>query len=354
MCVSSIGGCLLVLALSSHCCIHSIDGTNSPLWHILSCSQRTIRTLSLPFDVYTNNITSSLWEMRFPHLISFALGAWQVDLDEPTPPLGENDFVDFILAHGDTIEELDLEYDGYDEGEHLLDEDSWLRFRPSSLPHLRSLRGTTSALMTMANARVNSLRTTLRRLTVGHFGMYEMFNAILSPEIGSGPSIGSLLALQEIELDFSQRRDGGWDYIAEVIQLCARCCPSLQVWRGTFPRCLTLKAEVLGELFGLFGSLRVIYLDEGIVLGTQRVGGESGGIERKDDTTDDSKIEAYVGTLALSCQALQEVSVSRRYPPYPRKDWWTINRTCNATTPADRSIFSLSRRSVRERKRTWW
>jgi hypothetical protein len=352
------------------------------MWHILSYSQRTIRTLSLPFNVYAD-YTTSLWEMRFPHLSSFGLGVWKGDNDEPTP-LGENDFMGFILAHGDTIEELDLEYDGYDGDELMLHEDSWPRFRPSSLPHLRSLRGPSSALMTMANSRISSLRTTLSRLAVGPFGMYGMFNAILSPEKGSGPSIGSLLALQEIELDFSQwTDDGDRDDIAEVIQLCARCCPSLQVWRGTFSSCLTLKAEVLGELFGLFGSLRVIYLHEGIILGTdsERVGGESdeseeeseedteeesnedtdGGageqigdqevVENEDNTADDSKIEAYVGTLALSCQALQEVSVSRTYP---RKDWWTINRTWNSTTPADRSTFSLSRRSVEERNLRRW
>jgi hypothetical protein len=359
--------------------------------NILSKSQATIHTLSLPVDDHTGPAASSLWMMRFPHLRSLTLGYW-------VRGSGPGDFADFILAHSDTIEELDVERGGF--FEPMIDENSWPRFQTSSLPHLRLLRAHPSMFKAMAYARMHCLRTTLSRLAVGSGGLKGLFNAVLSPEIGRGPAIGQLLALREIELNFFKLK---WDdEVAEVIRQCARCCSLLEVWRGIldFP----VNAEVLGEVFGLFENLRVIYLREDVILGTESqsngddeveedteeseedtdgsgdadeleedtdgLEGDTDGLEEetnrswdavelegttddeiekeiaiewnaRDAAAEDSRIEAYVGTIALSCRALQGVSVRRRCRW--QEDWWTINRTCDGATPASGLGFTLSR-----------
>jgi hypothetical protein len=278
--------------------------------------------------------------------------------------------LDFVLAHSDTIEELDLDYNGVVTFGYVFDEAYWMRLQTCPFPYLRSLRGHSAMLTLLAYARLSCLRTTLRRLAVGANQMEAMFEAVLSPKIGNGPAVGHLLALQEIELDLDHLGKNKWNKIVDIFQWCARCCPSLEIWRGTLPRSFKIDAKLLGGLFGLFESLRVIYLCEVNILGpqSQRSGdapenkpenevGRAKGTEEKmveetatkDDTCDDSIIEAYLQTIALSCGALQNVSVRRSYP---LKDWWTISRTRD---PAGESVCSLNRRTTEERdqERLW-
>jgi hypothetical protein len=333
----------------------------------------TIHTISLPFNFHNSD---HLWCMRFPHLRSLTLGFW------PTDDLTDKcDFLDFILAHSNTIEVLDLEYDGCDDDDYMFDEFSWERLQTTSLPHLHSLRGHPSTLESFALARLNCLSTTLRRLAVGPGGAGDIFNAILSPEIGSGPAVGHLLALQEIELDLYDLDDTEWAAVVDIIQHCAKCCPSLEVWRGALPTGLKIDAASLGGLFGLFHSLRVIYLHENSILGPRTGGKSDVELEDKpqdepeddpglkagntleeagetvderateDDTRDDSVVEAYVRQMALSCGALQNVSVWRSYP---MKDWWTISRTLNPTVPVGEVVCNISRRIIEERDLEWW
>jgi hypothetical protein len=294
--------------------------------------------------------------MRFPHLRSFSLGLWQHAFQQ-----AESDFLDFILAHSDTIQVLDLEYDGYDEDESMFERSSWTRLQPCSLPRLHSLRGHMSTIDTFVHARLDCLRTTLRRLAVGPGAMQYTFDNILSPEIGSGPPIGPLWALQEIELQlYGLDNDIRWNELVDIMQRCARCCPSLEVWRGTLPPGFRIDPESLGELFGLFKRMRLIYLHEDTILGSKQFDideeenetandGEGGGKTVENNSCHDPIIEAYVHTLALSCGALQNVSVRRSYP---MKDWWTISRTWN---PTGESVCSVNCRTIEERDlERWW
>jgi hypothetical protein len=209
----------LLTPVPCHIVVTLIDADVKPLWHLLSRSTSTIHTLTLPFDLCLDD-NDNLWYMYFPHLRSFTLGSWE---NESEPP--ENDFWDFIVAHSDTIQVLDHAY----EDDVTLDQDSWTRLPQDSLPHLHSLRGHLSMIETFAHARLHCLRTTLRRLAIGPGVMRRIFDALLCPQIGSGPAIGPLLALQEIELQLNVWDDGiDWNELVGIIQQCARCCPSLE------------------------------------------------------------------------------------------------------------------------------
>jgi hypothetical protein len=315
-----------------------------------------------------------LWSLHFPRLRSFTL----VLLECEVPP-EENELLDFILVHSNTIEVLDLGYGG---NLYMFDGFPWVRLQTTSLPHLHSLRGHPSTLSFFAHARLNCLSTSLRRLAVGPGGASDMFDAVLSPDIGSGPAVGHLLALQEIELDLYELDETQWEVVVEIIQLCARCCPSLEVWRGTLPARFKIDAGLLSELFGLFQSLRVISLHEDSILGPEglRTGrepesesedepdeaeNESGNeveeVEEmeetvheqfiEDDTCDDFIVEAYVHMLALRCGALEKVTVQRSYS---MKDWWTISRTSKPTVPGEEVVCSISRRTIEERDSERW
>jgi hypothetical protein len=108
--------------------------------------------------------------------------------------------------------------------------------------------------------------------------------------------------------------------------------------------------ELLGELFGLFKTLRVIYLHEDNILKSESqrmidalVNGPENQVEEA------NTIEAYVHTIASSCEALQDVSVRRSYP---FRDWYTISRTRN---PSGTLVCSLKRRTIEDRdlERQW-
>jgi len=272
--------------------------------------------------------------MHFPHLRSLTLGVWDI-LDEI---LSANapDFTDFILTHNNTIEELDMEYGEYDRYALQFDGSALTRLGPDSLPHLRSFRGNASTFMIMAKARMKCLTTTLRRLVVGPGGVdmptWElrwMFDAILSPVTSSDPALGRLSALIELDLDISQWEERERPEIVESIRLCAECCgPSLEVWMGTLPHAMTMDAEELGELFGLFQRLRVIFLP-----GTTIPQGKYG---------DEGVCAKYVRILAAKCLALEEVCL-KYYPPKLPIVVWEIMRD-RTSESSEGSICSVRRR----------
>lgn len=286
--------------------------------------------------------------------------------------------MDFILPHSDTIEMLDLEYHRFCDVVEMPSETSCFRLQTNSLPQLHSLRGHPYIVTSLAISRLHCLRTTLRRLAVSLGQFQSMFNKISSPRFGHGPPVSHLFALQEIELGLFELPKPKWRDVAEIIRECANCCPSLEVWRGTLPRNFKMDAALLGQLFGLFQSLRVVYLREDNILGPERrltrdeqeeqenkiehdeeekaVENEPGNdVEEaektvdktvaEDNACDESVVEAFVHVLALSCRALQNVSVRRTYLI---KDWWTISRTWNPKAPEQMQICSLNRHTMEE------
>jgi len=107
-------------------------------------------------------------EHVFPHLRSLHLGVWNIEAEVLLAEAP--DFTDFISAHINTIEELDMEYGEYGDYALRFDEFALTRLGPDLLPHLRSFRGNTLSFMIMAQARMKCLTTTLRRLVIGPGG----------------------------------------------------------------------------------------------------------------------------------------------------------------------------------------
>jgi hypothetical protein len=143
--------------------------------------------------------------MQFPHLRSLTVGFCQLS-DVPH----EITFIDFLLEHSDTIEELDLEYDGYKDEVFMFDQETWICFEPTFLRHLHSLRGQPLVLENFGYARMDCLKTTLRRLAIGPGEMEDMFDAIEIPQWGIGPAVGTLPAVQEIELELHTLEESDW------------------------------------------------------------------------------------------------------------------------------------------------
>jgi len=264
------------------------DGLNeesmNPLWKLLSNSTSTLTTLCLPFEVSLEEIQHRLFTMRFPNLRSLILGNWAYDVPLPV------EFHDFILAHSDTLELLDLDYCNYDEYRLCFEGLSLSHLGPDSLPHLREFRGHSENLLVMAKAQMNCLKTSLRKLTVGPGGVdtptWElkwMFDALQEN--------GGFGILKELDLDMSQWEERERNAISDSILQCAQVCgASLEVWNGTLPNCVQWKAEELGGLFGKFEMLKVIRLPRGAI--------ESG------PGTDE-----YIRILAAKCKVLELVTV---------------------------------------------
>jgi hypothetical protein len=229
--------------------------------------------------------------MHFPCLRSLTLSVCESD---------GTDFIDFILAHNDTIEELEMEYMKYPGYTHAFNDLALTRLGPDSLPHLRSFKGSGFSLVIMVQAGMKCLNTTLQRLVVkpikARRPMWEvqsMFDALLSPVTGGG--ITGLSVLKEFDVDLSEWEGGEVSDIIGTIGRCAECCGgSLEVWRMNFPYGICLDAEVLVESFGLFKRLKVIHLPAGIIRASNKYGAKVGQ-------------GAYVHSLASGCRALEEV-----------------------------------------------
>jgi hypothetical protein len=96
---------------------------------------------------------------------------------------------------------------------HMFDESSWVRLQTTSLPPALIARTTIDALVLHSRTPQLSDYDTLRRLAFGPGGVNVMFYAVLSPEIGSGPAVGHLLSLRQIELDLyelDETASGKW------------------------------------------------------------------------------------------------------------------------------------------------
>jgi hypothetical protein len=255
--------------------------------------------------------------MHFPQLRSLTIGMWGFRTGPQTP--SSPDFTDFILNH-DTIEVLDIFYDGIYTRPLLLDDSSLPRLQAHSLPRLRLFRGTPYTFEVMAQARMNCLRTTLTQLFVDPVKVYDstleierMFDAILFSNIGIGGGVLRLSALKEIQLDMSEMTCNN---ALELIRQCARCCgDSLEVWRGYLPK-IKMDVKVIAELFGQFKRMRSIHLLEQTLIGYSLA-------RMKED-----HIKASVSTIASSCLELREVVTVQRMFPRQNQRWTVVRTPC--------------------------
>src|ERR1700742_4851544 len=87
-----------------------IVDTFKPLWSVLEASRETLE--SIDTDLIKEIHYRQFWRMRFPRLRVLALQEWHFDVDIPGKP---HDFIVFLLAHNNTLEEIDLEYGMYDQ-----------------------------------------------------------------------------------------------------------------------------------------------------------------------------------------------------------------------------------------------
>jgi hypothetical protein len=283
------------------------------MWDIILRSGTTISTLSI--NLCNEESYFCLLNVHFPQLRSLTIGMWKFDTGPQMP--SSPDFTDFILNH-DTIEVLDIFYDGFGIGRLLLDDSSLPRLQADSLPRLRSFRGTPYTFEVMAQARMSCLRTTLTQLFVDPVKVYDstleierMFDAVLFSNVGSGTGALRLSALKEIQLDMSEMTCNN---ALEFIRQCARCCgDSLEVWRGHLPK-VKMDVKVIAELFGQFERIRSIHLLEQTLIGHSFS-------QMKED-----HIKASVSTIASSCLELREVMIVQRMFPRMNQQW-TVVRT---------------------------
>jgi hypothetical protein len=316
------------------------------MWDVLSRSRTTVHTLSFPFPVFENETTLRLYSMRFPHLRSLTLGAWGLRLR--AAPLGVDDFTDFVLAHNHTLEELDIEYDmnflyalKFDVSLGLL--------RADSLPHLRSFRGSASTVTVMIQARMNCLKTTLRKLIVGSetrdetLEMKRMFDAMLAfRNSGGSGSAGCFSVLREIELDISVCEDTDMIHAVTCIQKCATCFGSSLEIMTLMRLHVCITAELLGKLFGRFDKLRVIRLDEGTFVG-RKMRQLDYALALDNYKHKSTIIESYVRSIASHCWALEEIFVKR---DYFRNERWLVMRCQNQTVLGRRAVCDVRRHVV--------
>jgi len=243
----------------------------APMWSALEASRETLQSLSFPFNVIMAETYLRLWKMRFPCLKSLSLVIWHFDV-EGAPV----EFTDFIIAHGGTLEELELgygEYDGYamDFG------GSARKLKTDSLPHLKSFKGHASAFKEMVQARMDSLRL-LRVLEVGPGGvddpvweLEELFDELdrwrAEEQPGRPPVLG---ALKDLRLDLSQWEESAVDNVLEALDRCAKLCGrTLEVWRGDITIPFQPGEHNFG--FGKFEKLRVIYLKEKAIARSSKI-----------------------------------------------------------------------------------
>jgi hypothetical protein len=167
------------------------------MWTVLEASSQTLESISLPGFVSEEEVYLRLWKMRFPRLRSLSLGIWHFDV-----PGAPDKFTEFVVAHGDTLEELDLAYGEYDE--YAMDFDDSPFLEKDSLPRLKAFTGITSAFKHMVNTRMNCLQTSLEKLDIGPGGgdmpgyeLKSLFDSILGP---AQPKM-IFRALRELRID---------------------------------------------------------------------------------------------------------------------------------------------------------
>jgi hypothetical protein len=275
--------------------------------------------------------------MHFPHLRSLTVG-----LRVPQIPSASNHFTEFVLAHNLTLEDLDMTYP------LTFDDSSPGALREGSLPHLRSFEGSASTVTVMIQARLNCLKTTLRRLVVRLFGgifeLKRMFDAMLAfQRSGGSGSAGCFSVLREIKLDIYRCEDMDMIHAVGCIQKCARCFgSSLEVMTLMLPH-VRITAEMFSKLFGRFDKLRVIRLEEGSFVGRRPFDVLKPDIYKHNSAI----VESYVRSIASNCWALEEITV-RRYHHFvsSRDERWLVTRCQNPTVLGRREVCDVIRQAV--------
>jgi hypothetical protein len=132
-----------------------------------------------------------------------------------------------------------------------------------------------------------------------------MFDAILS-FTGKGPALGCFPAITELDLDLSEWEEREREDIIIAIRKCAIVYSLLRVWEGSLPGVVAIKANELGQLFGLFKKLETIHLRTSILL--------PGIISPEDD------MESYAHALASRSKTLQKINFIAD-PPQANQRW---------------------------------
>jgi hypothetical protein len=269
-----------------------------PMWDLLEASRETLEVLNLPVKMHDPKQYLRLWRMRFPRLRSLGLGIWHCDVQG-----APDKFTEFIVAHGDTLEELDLAYGRFDRQVMAFDGSKMLK--RDSLPKLKKFRGHTSAFIQMVDTQMDCLGTTLERVEVGtgvtEYPDSDFYNLFLTECLGLRPSEPKmpLSALRELKLDMSQMDIYPFQSFTNIVALAHPSCPSLEVWLGDITKKIGVKSLV--EVFSLFKKLRVIYLRR-VVIGTSNI----------------EKVKKYVVELAAGCAKLEKVVIT--HLAFPKKD----------------------------------
>jgi hypothetical protein len=128
--------------------------------------------------------------MRFPLLRTLRLGAWRCkssDFDV---------FTDFIVAHDDTLEVLDLaarDQDSDDDSELPPGFGTSTHLKATSLPHMTTFKGRLSTFRRMVEMRMECLHTTLQYLELDIEGcLVEMMEFLRSLKEGNQMTIFTL------------------------------------------------------------------------------------------------------------------------------------------------------------------
>jgi hypothetical protein len=202
------------------------------MWSVLEASRETLQFIRLQFETTKEKSYLHLCEMRFPRLRSLILRMRKFDgfFEREVAP---DEFKNFIIAHGDTLEELEMASDEYDS------KDAWT-FNVSafsendSLPRLKKFKGHADAFQKMVETRMNSLQSSLERLDI--IPTCEDFTG--SDLKRTFDSIIQLLifnALRELRINFSRFANSPetvTEYIHKAFQFCGS---TLEVWLGRMP-----------------------------------------------------------------------------------------------------------------------
>jgi len=214
-------------------------------------------------------------------------------------------FTDFILAHGETLAELNLALGTY--CHHLMAFNSQ-KLTKDSLPHLRSFKGNIATFRKMVGASMECLRT-LELLDMGpdddespNDELEDLFNELDSfywktSDRKKDPHV--MRSLKELKLDLSYWEDQILDDTLGILRRCGDTLgQTIEVWKGDVFKPMNL--DYLVEGFSEFPMLRAIHMRENPFYGH-------------------SSLKELVLTIAAQCYRLEEVIVFDMHPETRRK-----------------------------------
>lgn len=218
------------------------------------------------------------------------------------PFRADDSFGEFLVAHGGTLEELELV--SKKRGGAMIFGSSQ-KLKRDSLPHLKSFKGHSWALYQMIMARMECLKS-LRRLEFGAGSSFDpsvIYQDIFEQvdqwraEDGTNLVLGNLEELQ-IDLNYS---DLSVDKILGTIHSCARLWGrTLKVWLGDV---VMMQLDELAPAFVGFEKLRVIHHD---IWATQTLHSTN----RRRTTA--AERENFILALATQCPMLEELVTGPR------------------------------------------